>query len=216
VEGGGFYFLFTFIGVFMANTTTPLTGYTFGSAKQTNSVVTWSLASSSYNPTIADLSSSSDVTGSNFVIGPSVPAFSNYITDSSYISAIQQALATWSKATGLQFQQVPVNSTANIVFGWADLPSPVIGNTAGITASQKIIQLEDPAQHPIVNTASGQLGYSGDKGQSFETIILHEIGHALGLIIIIMFLLLCIPRLPRRHLVPLIWLERGRFTASQR
>ncbi|HEY8158034.1 MAG TPA: matrixin family metalloprotease [Methylobacter sp.] len=113
--------------------------------------------------------------------------FSHYMGDEQE-TAISQAFAVWSEASGLQFQEVVDSAEANIRFGWGDFNTAetgVIGlTTLGVShdrmKQQAIIRLEDNQQLALSATQDGDLIYD-DTEATFSQVSLHEIGHALGL-----------------------------------
>jgi hypothetical protein len=128
-------------------------------------VITWSLATSA---------------------GPANAPFSGYI-GSQYLATIESAFAAWSAATGITFEQVSDSSQSNIRLGWGDFQT----STSGVLAytsyhsvagqmTNATIQLENPTQDALTENASGALGYSGTQA-TLSQVLLHEIGHALGL-----------------------------------
>lgn len=127
-------------------------------------VVTWSLASAASNS----------------------GAYDAYI-DHSYSSQIAQAFQTWGGATGLTFEQVADGSPSDIELGWSALDTAstsAVGYTAlksdnGVIRSGVQILLEDPSQTAFAASGGGQWAYSGTDA-TFEQVLLHEIGHALG------------------------------------
>jgi len=113
--------------------------------------------------------------------------FSRYM-DSEQETAIAQAFTVWSEASGLQFQEVTDSTQANIRFGWGDFNTAetgVIGlTTLGVShdrlKQQAIVRLEDSRQDALLVGQTGELTYSGTDA-TFSQVLLHEIGHALGL-----------------------------------
>ncbi|MBN3851311.1 matrixin family metalloprotease [Paraburkholderia sp. Ac-20342] len=106
---------------------------------------------------------------------------------SQYDEEVQQAFAAWAAASGLTFEEVSGSSKADIQIGFSDLDTAttaVAGYTTYRTGGGQIlsaaIQLEDPGQDSLVAGAGGQLTYSGT-GATLEQVLMHEIGHALGL-----------------------------------
>ncbi|MEJ8795434.1 matrixin family metalloprotease [Trinickia caryophylli] len=104
-----------------------------------------------------------------------------------YDVQIAQAFSTWAAASGLTFKEVGADDTADIRLSFADLDtadSAVAGYTTFQAKSGEIenasIELEDPSQDPLVAGADGQLTYTGTEA-TLDQMLLHEIGHALGL-----------------------------------
>jgi hypothetical protein len=134
-------------------------------AKWGSQVITWSLAS---------------VTGSGS--GP----FSSQIS-SNYLSTIQSAFATWSAATGITFEQVADSAQSDVRIGWSNLDTSntgVLGYTGyeqnGSQITGAAIRLEDPTQDALVTGTGGSQTYSGTQ-TTLQQLLLHEIGHVLGL-----------------------------------
>jgi hypothetical protein len=138
----------------------------FEGAKWNSNVVTWSLA-----------------TGPGTTGSP----FSGYM-GTQYEALVQQAFQAWGAASGLTFEQVADSSNSDIRLGWGDFDtasSGVVGYTSyqdqnGQMDSNLIIRLEDPSQDSLVAATGGALTYSGTQASLYQ-VILHEIGHALGL-----------------------------------
>ncbi|MFM0047280.1 matrixin family metalloprotease [Paraburkholderia sediminicola] len=106
---------------------------------------------------------------------------------SQYDTEVQQAFMTWAAASGLTFTEVSPTSPADIQIGFSDLNTPtsgVVGYTSYQASAGQLsaatIQLEDPGQDALVSGADGQPTYSGTNA-TLEQVLLHEIGHALGL-----------------------------------
>jgi predicted Zn-dependent protease len=130
------------------------------------SVITWSIADS---PGTAD------------------SPFSGYM-GSQYEALVQQAFQTWAVASGLTFEKVADTNQSDIRLGWGDFNTSstgVVGHTSCQAQSGQllpgvIIRLEDPAQDSLVAGTGNTLTYSGTDANLYQ-VILHEIGHALGL-----------------------------------
>ena len=101
---------------------------------------------------------------------------------------VTQAFDTWAKASGLTFEQVSNGTAADIQIGWQNFEtssSNVLGYTSfnakdGSLQPGVKISLENPEQDPLVSGSAGQQSYSGTDA-TFYQVVLHEIGHALGL-----------------------------------
>nr|WP_241022450.1 matrixin family metalloprotease [Burkholderia sp. Se-20373] len=102
--------------------------------------------------------------------------------------AVKSAFSTWAAASGLKFEEVETSSTADIRLGWANLDTAQTGAVGftlyqadhGVFAPGVRIQLESPNQNALTSGEDGQLTYAGTDA-TFEQVVLHEIGHALGL-----------------------------------
>lgn len=104
-----------------------------------------------------------------------------------YDAQIAQAFSTWAAASGLTFEEVNAEDAADIRLSFADLDtadSAIAGYTTVQAKSGEIesasIALEDPLQDPLVTGGDGQLTYTGTDA-TLSQMLLHEIGHALGL-----------------------------------
>jgi hypothetical protein len=134
-------------------------------AKWGSQVITWSLATTT---------------------GPSTAPFSGYISGD-YLSAIQSAFATWSAATGITFEQVADSAQSDVRIGWGSFltsTTGILGYTGykhqGTDMTSAIIRLEDPTQDALVSGTDGSATYDGTQ-TTFQELLLHEIGHVLGL-----------------------------------
>ncbi|TDH60016.1 matrixin family metalloprotease [Dankookia rubra] len=103
----------------------------------------------------------------------------------------EQAFSRWAAVSGLSFEEVPdatdPASAADIRIGWGDfgVTAGTIGEASiryikDIIQPDVIVRLENPEERPLVLNSLGELIYS-DTGSSLYTLVLHEIGHALGL-----------------------------------
>ncbi|SRR5579883_2834482 len=139
---------------------------TFEGSQWSGNAITWSLATSP---------------------GTTASPFSGYM-DSQYEALVQQAFQTWAAASGLTFEEVPDSAQSDIRIGWGDFDtssSGVVGYTSyqsqsGGMLPNTIIRLEDPSQNPLIAGPDGSLTYSGTESSVYQ-VLLHEIGHALGL-----------------------------------
>jgi len=130
------------------------------------SVITWSIADSP---------------------GTASSPFSGYM-GSQYETLVQRAFRTWATASGLTFQEVADSDQSDIRLGWGNFNTPstgVVGYTAyemerGQLLPNVIVRVEDPAQEPLVAGTFSARTYSGTDA-NLDQVILHEIGHALGL-----------------------------------
>ncbi|WP_323992965.1 matrixin family metalloprotease [Nguyenibacter sp. L1] len=116
-----------------------------------------------------------------------VPLYGGTI-QGTYQAAVEQAIDTWSKASGIDFEQVADSASSDIRIGWGNLDTADSG-VAGVTllrASEgslrpgTMIELENPLQDPLTQTRAGAFTYAGSS-VGLEQLALHEIGHALGL-----------------------------------
>ncbi len=153
-----------------------MASYTFDGPEWQPGPITWSFAATTYS---ADQS--------QYV-------FSDPIT-AAYQATVLQAIQKWASASGLVFQQIPDSPTlagaADIRIGFAELNTATthhIGYTGwtytigyGLYFNPDVtIQLEDPSELALVPSARG-LTYGGPAGSTLYQVILHELGHALGL-----------------------------------
>jgi len=151
-------------------TSTPTTGTgsaVLEGAKWDQQVITWSLADSS---------------------GTNSAPFSSYM-GSSYESTVKDAFNAWAAADpGIKFEEVSDSSQSDIRIGFGNFDtanSGVVGYTSynannGQMDPDAIIRLEDPTDDPLANDPAGQQTYAGTEA-TFDQVLQHEIGHALGL-----------------------------------
>jgi hypothetical protein len=142
-----------------------------------STTITWSLATFQYGQDSAHPFS----------------GFIDPVGQAAYVAVIGLALDTWSAIGGFTFVELPDSGdphfAADIRFGWADLlaTSSRIGEawyrfSGGAMLPDVIVTLEDPVLTPLVADAGviGGLVY-GSFVSTFYQIVLHEVGHALGL-----------------------------------
>jgi predicted Zn-dependent protease len=107
---------------------------------------------------------------------------------SAEVAAASNAFAAWAAASGLRFVEAAANQPTDITVDFKRLNTANTG-VVGLTSSSSVggygkpgalIQLEDPTETPLVADSSGQLVYSGTEA-TLTQVLMHEIGHALGL-----------------------------------
>lgn len=143
--------------------------YAFSGPRWNSSQITWSFA----------LSTSPQDQGSPFsgTIG------------FAHQQVFQAAFATWEGVSGLDFLQVADQSGADIRLGWGTFgtSSGQIGEARWRTVGSPptfdpgvIIRIEDPAERPLaVVPGTGDFAYN--PSTRLSSVVLHEIGHAIGL-----------------------------------
>ena len=144
--------------------------YSLKGLKWTNDPITWSFADFNYS------------------VDASVP-FTSAIS-AVYQQTVTRAFLTWESVADVTFQQLPDSANpsqaADIRLGFADVDN---GSEIGLTAYQfegssflpgVSVFLKDPAIDPLIPNGNGTFTYQGTTTQLYQ-VVLHEIGHALGL-----------------------------------
>jgi predicted Zn-dependent protease len=101
---------------------------------------------------------------------------------SGYPTDVRQALAQLVAATGLRL--TPTTGSADITISWdPTLFDPVPGTTgeAGVTVYRTVTGLSGPHVAGAVIRISSHLSPAGAAGVGEEPVLLHELGHAVGL-----------------------------------
>jgi hypothetical protein len=111
-------------------------------------------------------------------------AAAGYSTPDLFPAELQAAFARWSQVANIHFQQTTNPAAANIKISWVDMDGPF--GTLGLTSYtyNPATSLFTSAQITfddleLYNPTSGTETLAG--GVTFESVALHEIGHALGL-----------------------------------
>lgn len=103
-----------------------------------------------------------------------------------YQNTVVAAFARWSSVSGLVFNQVVDSASVPIRIGFGTFPPfGELGETdyrysRGVLINDTLIRLLDPTTTPLLFNDAGQLTYQ-QYGVTFYQVVLHEIGHALGL-----------------------------------
>jgi predicted Zn-dependent protease len=105
-----------------------------------------------------------------------------------YQHVIKHAFEVWEKATGIHFVEAKGSGAADVVVDWKDLDSShtnalgltAFGSKDGVMQAGAKIFLEDPTALALVHGQGGTLSYAGTEA-TLEQVVLHEIGHILGL-----------------------------------
>ncbi|MDE3238078.1 MAG: matrixin family metalloprotease [Paracoccaceae bacterium] len=129
-------------------------------------VITWSLADAS---------------------GPDAGVFSGFM-GTSELAAVKGAFAAWAKVSGLTFVQVADGTQADIRLGYGSFDTQTSGvlgytsysSTDGRMNAGTVIRVEDPSETALTSYGRAAGIYAGTQA-TFEQVLLHEIGHALGL-----------------------------------
>lgn len=109
--------------------------------------------------------------------------------DAAEEATAQQAFATWANASGINFKEIGDSSQSDIKIGLSDFDTSNTGivgytsyqtNKGGAIQAGALIRVEDPTQDVLTPNSSGQYVYDGTDA-TFSQVLLHEIGHALGL-----------------------------------
>ena len=143
-----------------------MTEYAFEGAKRSTASIAWSFATQ------------------NFPADGAAP-FSGTI-DPADQSTVVAAFARWASVSGLVFTQVADAATVPIRVGFGtfvltgELGETDYRYTRGVLANDTLVRLLDPASALLGSNAAGQLSYV-QYGVTFFQVVLHEIGHALGL-----------------------------------
>jgi predicted Zn-dependent protease len=106
--------------------------------------------------------------------------------DASQEQAVQKAFSQWADATGLIFQEVSGSAKSDIKIGWGNFDTTDTGVVGFATLRAKdgaiagaTVRLENPTDDALVANANGEQVYAGTDA-SFDQVLLHEIGHAIG------------------------------------
>ena len=141
-----------------------------------SSTITWSLAKTNFFGSLVSFSS-----------------FVDEAAQADVAAMWRTAFARWAEVSGLTFVELPdatgFETQADIRVGWGNFGDPpatkigeasfsFIGGTSRFVPGT-LVRLQDPAITPLVDDA-GTLVYQGSVSSAYQ-IMLHEIGHALGL-----------------------------------
>ncbi|KQV55011.1 hypothetical protein ASC95_29360 [Pelomonas sp. Root1217] len=105
--------------------------------------------------------------------------------DPAHEASVKKAFDAWATASGLTFKEVADSSASDIRIGWSDLDTAETGAVGYTTFKAKKghisstqIRLEDPNKTALAAGATGT--YAGTDA-TFQQVVEHEIGHAIGL-----------------------------------
>ncbi len=129
-----------------------------------------------------------ELEGVRWAAGPVTWSFGSTNFSSEEKAEIVRAFNAWAQVSGITFQEVSSSQTPDITLGFKSFDtasSGVLGFTSytasnGTFQAGTSISLENPGETGFVAGSGGQLTYAGT-GASFYQVVLHEIGHAIGL-----------------------------------
>jgi predicted Zn-dependent protease len=167
--GANFLASYDGTGTTITQTGTAARDFAFEGPRWASQTITWTFAQSTL---------SSD----------SATPFSSAITDTPDQTAVMQAFASWAAVSGLTFNFVASDSASvDLRVGFADLNTSgsEIGqanyssfNDVNAFSPDALVRLEDPA---LIAPGETAVQAYPSKNATFEQVVLHEIGHALGL-----------------------------------
>lgn len=140
-----------------------MTSFALEGVRWTARTVTWSFAQTTY------------------ALDAGLP-FSSAITSPVYQAVVRQAFAEWGRITGLNFVESADAPTTGIRVGFGALPGNELGYTYfrqnGYALQPDVtVRLEDPSRRALNGPSLTYNGYTTTLAQ----VVLHEIGHAIGL-----------------------------------
>ncbi len=147
--------------------------YAFEGQTQLAETVTWSYAASNLAVDVA-----------------AGYSFSSSLTQPQYQAVVQLALQRWTAVTGIAFVQVADSAASDIRIGWGNFSlssggeigetSYLYNQAAGAILPDTLIRLEDPARDALNGASPTSYTYAGTVSTLYQVIV-HEIGHALGM-----------------------------------
>ncbi len=94
-------------------------------------------------------------------------------------AAAEFALETWAAVASIDFVPAPEGIAPDLSFAFAPLPGDTIGEA--LTTFQPLIGVDQVVSSVVTLDSTEQWSPFGEAGLNFYNVILHEVGHSLGL-----------------------------------